>query len=316
MTTTFSAKMQELQKSQLEKLVSLHERENGPASFIEIGCGDGSFMKYALRSIPRVIGVEPSRRFANEAMEAGFEVLIGYVGSKILLTDEKFDCFVSRQVFEHLPDPLDVLIGIRNMLHPGAVGLIEVPNGQRALRLKRFFEFFPDHVNYYSVNSLVALASSAKLNVVGCHEAFGGDYLELWVRYEPDAKDWFCNMAKHRDLVCSALASHIATLTAQQKRVAIWGCGAKALSILSSSTSASSWAIACVIDSDPHKQGKFVPNTAIPVVSLSEAVQLQPDVVIVLALSYRDEIAATVRQSIPTCRSILTLNDYGIIVEL
>lgn len=315
MTATYSGKMQALQASQLKKLIGLHESSHGLRSFIEIGCGDGSFMKYATKCIPRVVGIEPSRRFAAEAIQAGFEVLIGYVGSKAQITAEKFDCFVSRQVFEHLPDPLDVLVGIRQMLNPGAVGLIEVPNGQRALRLKRFFEFFPDHVNYYSVNSLVALAMDAGLNVIGCQEAFGGDYLELWTRYEPTVGSWFGELSAHRERVCMALANMVIELTSNGRRVAIWGCGAKTLSILAASPTELVSRITCIIDSDPHKQGHFVPNTSIAIVDRDRAIMINPEVIIVLALSYREEIATAIREHFPSSCLIMTLDDHGRIAE-
>jgi SAM-dependent methyltransferase len=316
MTATYSKKMQVLQRSQMESLVGLHASETGPRSFVEIGCGDGSFMKYARQCVDRVLGIEPSQRFAEEAVRDGFEVLIGYVGSETSLTDEKFDSFASRQVFEHLPDPVDVLKGIRSMLNPGAVGLIEVPNGQRALRLSRFFEFFPDHVNYYSVNSLVALASTVELNVISCNEGFGGDYLELWVRYEPEVQSWFSDMVTHREQVCGALAHKVVELTKTGQRLAIWGCGAKTLSILAACPPELHENISCIIDSDPHKRGLYVPNTNIQVISPAEAASTTLDVVLILALSYREEIAATVRQTIRSCKSIITLDDHGCIHEI
>lgn len=316
MTTTYSEKMQELQRSQAAKLVSLYEKSGGPASFVEIGCGDASFLKHVKTRIGRVCGIEPSARFAAEARLAGFDVIDGYVGAATSLTMEKFDSFASRQVFEHLPDPQDVLLGVRKMLSPGAVGLIEVPNGQRALRFKRFFEFFPDHVNYYSVNSLVALATSTGFNVIGCHESFGGDYLELWVRFEPDVALWFEQMAAHRTAVCGAFEATLRELSARRIPVAVWGCGAKTLSILAATSGAIADQIAAVIDSDPHKQGKYVPNTSIPVVSPAAAAAFNPGVVFVLALSYREEIAAAVRERFPECRTILTLDDHGSVVNL
>jgi SAM-dependent methyltransferase len=316
MTATYSDKMQALQRSQLEKLVSLYEGANGPQSFVEIGCGDGSFMKYARERIPRILGIEPSHKFAEEAVREGFEVLVGYVGSATHLTEGKFDAFVSRQVFEHLPDPLDVLVGIRKMLRPGAVGLIEVPNGQRALRMKRFFEFFPDHVNYYSVNSLVALASDAGLNVIACQESFGGDYLELWLRNEPDVESYFEQMVSHREMVCSALVTKISELASLGSRVAVWGCGAKTLSILAACGAELHSKIMCIIDSDPHKHNMFVPNTLIPVVSFAKLDDYNAEVIIVLALSYRDEIANLIRANGKSCNKILSLDDHGSIIEL
>jgi SAM-dependent methyltransferase len=316
MTTTYSDKMQSLQRVQMEKLVRFYEAKDSPKSFVEIGCGDGSFMKHARQKIPRIFGIEPSHRFAQEALRDGFEVTIGYVSSKVNLTDEKFDTFVSRQVFEHLPDPLDVLVGIRQMLSPGAVGLIEVPNGQRALRLKRFFEFFPDHVNYFSVNSLVALASDAGFNVISCEESFGGDYLELWLRNEPDVESWFPTMVSHREKVCLMLAATVSGLVALGTRVAIWGCGAKTLSILAACPDDLLSKITCIVDSDPHKHGMFVPNTLIPVVSPSKLNDHNAEVMIVLALSYREEIANLIRAYSKNCNKILSLDDHGSIIEL
>jgi len=315
MTNTYSDAMQRLQQRQMERLLSL--REGGqPTSFVEIGCGDGSFMKYARGRVPRILGIEPSNRFAQEAIGLGFDVITGYVSADKLLTQEKFDSFASRQVFEHLPDPLDVLTGIRQMLNPGAVGLIEVPYGHRSLRTRRFFDFFPDHVNYYSVNSLVALATDAGFNVISCNEAFNGDYLELWIRYEPNPSQWFNELVIARDRVCNALREKIRDIRQQNKRLAVWGCGAKALSIFSASEPETIALIDCVIDSDPHKHGKFVPGSSVSVLSPDEVACRNPDVVLVLALSYREEIAAAVRRLIPSCRQIITIDNSGEIVSL
>ncbi len=46
MTTTYSQIIQDLQRSQMEKLFSLHASSKGPQSFLVIGCGYGSFMNY------------------------------------------------------------------------------------------------------------------------------------------------------------------------------------------------------------------------------------------------------------------------------
>jgi SAM-dependent methyltransferase len=316
MTASYSQKIQDLQRSQMETLARLHASDMGPQSFLEIGCGDGSFMKYARKKVGRVLGIEPSKKFAEEARRYGFEILNGYVDSNTLLTTEKFDCFASRQVFEHLPDPVDVLNGIRLMLNPGAVGLIEVPNGHRALRMKRFFEFFPDHINYYSVNSLVSLASTVGLNVISCNESFDGDYLELWVRNEPDIESCFLDVVQQREAVCYAFSEKIKELTQAKERLAIWGCGAKTLSILAACSSDIYTRISCIIDSDPHKHGLFVPNTNIRIVSPSEAINLQPEVIFVLALSYREEISSIVRSTLSSCESLFTLDDHGFIKQI
>tara|TARA_R100001377_G_scaffold83047_1_gene64042 strand:- start:888 stop:2051 length:1164 start_codon:yes stop_codon:yes gene_type:complete len=317
MTASYSKKMQSLQKSQMERLVGFHkEMCSSLESFVEIGCGDGSFLKYAQNYTNRVLGIEPSRIFSEEVSKLGFDVINGYVNSGTLLTTEKFDAFVSRQVFEHLPDPLDVLTGIKKLLNPNAVGLIEVPNGKRSLRLSMFYDFFPDHVNYYSVNSLVSLATAAGFNVIECKESFESHYLELWLRNEVEIEVQFRNMLIQREAVCINFIDKISELVEQRKRIVIWGGGAKTLTILAASLGKEVLSIIGIIDSDPHKHGRYVPNSSILILGPENISSINPDVVFVLALSYRGEIADTVRQLIPTCELILTIDDFGAIVEL
>lgn len=313
MTATYSARMQEHQAAQAARLAAIH---GAARSFIEVGCGDGSFLKHVARHVGRVVGIEASRPFVAEARAAGFEIIEGYVGAGRALTEESFDLFAARQVFEHLPDPVDVLVGIRHMLRPGAVGLIEVPNGFRSLREGRFYEFFPDHVQYYSANSLAGLASQAGLNVIEVREAFGGDYLELWLRHEPAAAAGFPALIERRQRILDALARAVDTLHAEgHAPVMIWGAGAKTLSIWSAAAARFRDGIRAVIDSDPHKQGRFMPNSAVPVLAPSAAVPLEPRAVLVLALSYREEIARQVREGLPSVQRILTVGDSGEIVS-
>lgn len=291
MTTTFSETMQKLQASQAETLA---KHCKNPKAMVEIGCGDGSFLKHCSKHFKRVVGIEPSVKFGEEARKAGFKVVCGYVSSQSTLFKRRFDAFASRQVFEHLEDPLDVLLGTKYMLNDGAVGLIEVPNGYRALRNGRFYEFFPDHIQYYSVNKLVELATKAGFNVISCNESFGGDYLELWVRWEAYPAIHLAEMAKTQSKVAKTVERFLNTYA----QVAVFGAGAKTLSILATLKEETLNKIVCVIDDDPHKWNKFVPNSKVPVVGTSYAPAFAPQNVIIMALSYVDEIAAKVRKNL------------------
>ena len=312
MTTSYSQTIQDLQAAQIAMLIKRHEKGR-IRSLVEIGCGDGSFLNHAKKSISTVLGIEPSKRFSENAKKNGHEIINGFVSSTNTLTHRTFDAFASRQVFEHLSDPLDVLVGIRKMLNDGAVGLIEVPNGYRAIRGHRFYEFFPDHVNYYSVNSLVDLASQAGFNVICCGESFGGDYLELWVRNVVDIRADIKKIKECRKRVINSLGNRILENRDKKKVTAIWGCGAKTLSIFSAGLSDVSEFIYFVIDSDPNKQGFFVPNTRVKVVSPEQITGAPPDSIIVLALSYRDEIIKKIREIYPSCKEIITISNNGVL---
>jgi cyclopropane fatty-acyl-phospholipid synthase-like methyltransferase len=316
MTTSYSTTMQELQENQAKKLARL-VRENNfgharTSSLVEIGCGDGSFLVHASKHFDHVIGIEPSKKFATAAEEKGFRVLNEFVTKESQPRGEAYNAFVSRQVFEHLPDPLDCLRGIRNLLADGAFGLIEVPNGYQAFRKGNFFEFFPDHVNYYSVNSLVSLASTAGFNVVSCAESFGGDYLELWVRLDREHSTWVEKMNKVMLTILSEISQWVDNNP--RKSIAIFGCGAKTLSMISKNPVYFSDNFRCVIDSDPNKQGKYVPNTRLLVDSPVNASKVGLDSILILALSYRNEIAKQLRDLMGKDIEIASLDESGDII--
>jgi novobiocin biosynthesis protein NovU len=315
MTTSYSSAMQQLQSSQCTQLTS-HLAKQGilNPSLVEIGCGDGSFLKHASNHFFKLFGIEPSKIFAQKAASRGFKIINDYVTSKNCLLPEKVDSFVSRQVFEHLPDPLDCLIGIRKMINTGGVGLIEVPNGYQAFKNGNFYEFFPDHVNYFSVNSLVSLATSAGFNVISCNEAFGGDYLELWVRNDSGQDSWVDLMNAKANTILNILAEW--SLSDQSKKRAIFGCGAKTLSMIAKNPAFFNNAFSFVIDSDPNKQSKFVPNTGLPVVSLENAAHLGSDQILILALSYVNEIVESINRTLSADIEVFTIDFDGNLINV
>lgn len=304
MTNSYSNQIQKLQARQLNKLIKIYKEGGGditikPKSLVEIGCGDGSFLKKAQSKIPRTLGIEPSKPFALQAKKNGCNVINDYVNSSHKVTNISFDIFVSRQVFEHLSEPLDVLKGIKQMLNPSAVGLIEVPNGGKSLRKGSFYDFFPDHLQYYSANSLVEIASAAGFYVISCNETFGGNYLELWLKNDDNknVEKIIKNLKVEKKNATSNLQKKIKLLYSQKKKIMIFGCGAKTLSIFSSFDKSISKYISCIIDSDPNKIGRYIPNTSIKILSLPQAKKIQPDAIIILALYYVDEIKRIIEKT-------------------
>jgi SAM-dependent methyltransferase len=314
MTTTWSSTMQQLQDHQVIQIMRIAaDRNLAVGSLVEIGCGDGSFLRHAEKSIPKVVGIEPSKPFADYARSQGLSILDGYVVAGSPLTQDKFDVFVSRQVFEHLPEPLDCLIGIKEMLNPGGFGLIEVPNGYRALQLGRFYEFFPDHINYYSVNSLVALASAAGFNVISCNESFNGDYLELWIQLPGSPTEYFSNLINLRHTLVNSIEDWVHSVESSRF---IFGCGAKTLAIVATNPRLFSSNFDFAVDSDPSKIGKFIPNTGIEIVSISDSRLSGCTSALIMALSYTSEIAGLIKSNLPNCTSINTLNNSGKVIGI
>lgn len=92
---------------------------------LDIGCGDGAFLKRAAQIGWEAWGVEPDAKAA--ASLSGFKVLQGSLPN-IPLPDASFDYITLSHVIEHLHDPVAALKEIHRLLKPGGQVWIATPN--------------------------------------------------------------------------------------------------------------------------------------------------------------------------------------------
>ncbi len=288
MTVSHSAQMRAFQEEQAEGLVSRFDLRG--RRVIEVGCGDGNYLSILRGLGVDAVGIEPSARFREVALEAGHVVLAGYVGADNPAPGGPYDGFVTREVFEHVPDPNDFLQGIRRSLTSDAVGLVEVPSLEQALEHGRFFDFFPDHVNYWSVSTLARALERNGFLVLDITRGMNGEYLQAVVRVD-SGRD-LAALADSVAEVSGAVRKLLASCAANGRRVAAWGSGAKGLTSLAE---AGAEGIRYVVDSDPYKQGRLTPVTHLPVVAPERLTEEPVDVVLLTALAYRDEVIAELR---------------------
>jgi hypothetical protein len=75
------------------------------------------------------------------------------------------------------------------------------------------------------------------------------------------------------------------------RRVAAYGAAAKGNTLLNFAGVRADL-LPFVVDASPHKQGRFLPGSRIPVVAESRLRETRPDFVVILPWNLRDEIAA------------------------
>lgn len=84
-------------------------------------------------------------------------------------------------------------------------------------------------------------------------------------------------------------------LAHQNKKVAVWGAGGKGIALLSM-CDISNKNILFVIDSDPHKQGKYTRGSHILIVSPDNVNFKELDLVVIFAVMYQQEILKDLRE--------------------
>jgi SAM-dependent methyltransferase len=293
MTVSHSPQMRLYQQAQAEKLVERFGLRGKRA--VEVGCGDGHYLSILAGLGVDAVGTEPSARFRAVALETGLQVHGGYVTVADGVPGAPYDAFVTREVLEHVPDPNDFLRALRECLTPDGVGLVEVPSLEQALERGRFYDFFPDHVNYFSAGTLARALETNGFHVCEISRGMNGEYLEAWVR--ADAGRDLQSLRRAVDSTTADLRAFLDGCAAAGSRVAVWGSGAKGLTTLAVAE-VDAARVAYVVDADPYKVGRFTPVSHLPVVPPSHLADEPVDAVVVTALAYRDEIVAALRDEL------------------
>lgn len=308
MTTTHSRQMQEYQQRQAADFVQQYDLVGKRIK--EMGCGDGSYLDHLRAAGALPSGIEPSRRFREIALTRGYEVESGYVIATRLLEGGPYDGFVTRQVLEHVPDIHSFLSGIYLNLKPSGVGLIEVPSLEKAIADRRFYDFFPDHVNYFSLPTLQLALEMNGFEVISMKHDMFGEYNVALVRkrVHPDLS----KVSSTVESLGRELREFIQRYHAEGRKVAIWGAGGKGLSVMAV---AGIRDVDLLVDGDPHKQGLVTPVSHLEVESPSALIGSDVSAVIITAMAYRQEIERTLLEEYGFSGDIAVLGHHLQFVE-
>ncbi len=138
---------------------------------LEIGCGRGDFLKRLKdRGQGGVFGIEMNETAAQYAREHhGLNVFTGSLAGFQRQHQQKFDVVCSFQVLEHVAEPGVFIREALDMLKPGGLFIIGVPNNDAVIvkdEPNNILDFPPHHMGWWNARSLKALCSRFSLDLV------------------------------------------------------------------------------------------------------------------------------------------------------
>ncbi len=292
--------------AELDQLVDV-----GGKTVLEIGCGDGLFLN-SLRSLgAAAIGFEPSSTFHIAKQYPGIEVFHEQFSiANLRRAVSTVDIGVMRHVLEHLASPGGLLKSLRadfcGFRGPEFL-LLEVPNVSELLSEGLYFDFYNDHIHYFSYPSLDRLLAASGWAV---EARLGGDneFLRLVSvnagskagisapSYGPEnqeERDAIKTIARgfSQDFVQwkEQLANIIEACRHNGRQVAVWGAGSRGVALLSG-LGLPGESYEYVVDSDPFKHGKYLPMTPLLIHAPEHLRRCPVDCVLVTSYTYFDEI--------------------------
>lgn len=267
----------------LEQVIGIVGRHLSGKTLLEVGCGKGYFLDRLRAAGFAATGIDPAYEGeSTHVVRAPFQAGLGLSGEGIVL----------RHVLEHMQDPVAFLesIAVAN----GRQGLIyiEVPCFEWICDNRAWFDIFYEHVNYFRRVDFERMFG----RIVEQGHVFGGQYLyvvaDLGTLRAPEATDADA-ISFPIDFTAGIEACRRAASRASADGVAIWGASSKGV-IFSNHMSRSGVRLDLAIDLNPAKQERYIPRTALPIVSPERArSMLAPgSLVFVMNSNYFDEIVA------------------------
>jgi len=258
---------------------------------VEIASNDGYLLQYFVqRGIP-VLGIEPARNVADEAIRRGIPTEVRFFGEDtardLAAGGKKADLIIGNNVFAHVPDLNGFVSGLKLLLSPAGVITLEFPHLMQLVMHNQFDTIYHEHLFYFSLTALISLFRRHHLNVFDVEQlSTHGGSLRIYACHLEHKNH--IETERVRNLLCEEKEAGFAMLTSyfsfqekvkktkrnllqflieakdQGKSVAAYGAPAKGNTLLNYCGVRSDF-IDYTVDRSPHKQQHFLPGTHIPI---------------------------------------------------
>ncbi|MEI9425135.1 class I SAM-dependent methyltransferase [Mesorhizobium sp. Cs1299R1N1] len=153
---------------QARKLLEILEKfRPAPARLLDVGAGIGLLLDEAEKRGFYAVGMEPSRWLAGLGQERGLRLHCGVLPHGDVVGP--FDAICLIDVIEHVPDPVDLLRTIRDVMAPDGKLVMVTPDVKSAMaRLmgKNWWHFRAAHIGYFDRTTLERACHAAGLKPV------------------------------------------------------------------------------------------------------------------------------------------------------
>ncbi len=290
----------------------------GPSSLVmEVASNDGYLLQYmARRGIP-CVGIEPTSSTAEAARAKGIESIGEFFGTafaeRFAAQRRKVDLIVGNNVLAHVPDINDFVGGFREALAPAGAVTVEFPHLLELVRHGQFDTIYHEHFSYLSLRTVQHIFAAQGLAVwdVERLRTHGGS-LRVWAQHQAHTRPIEASVAElvreedaagmrgaafyrglpaRADTIKNDLLDFLIAQKRAGKTVAGYGAAAKGNTLLNYAGVRPDL-LPFVVDASPHKQGRFLPGSRIPVLGEDALREARPDFVLVLAWNLKSEIAA------------------------
>ncbi|MEA2763271.1 MAG: hypothetical protein QOD47_2555 [Gemmatimonadaceae bacterium] len=283
---------------------------------VEIASNDGYLLQFFLkRGIPS-LGIEPAANVAKAAREKGVETIVRFFGREVAQelrsAGRHPDLILGNNVLAQVPDLNDFVGGLKILLGPTGVVTIEFPHLLRTIDGNQFDQIYHEHFSYFSLYSVERIFEAHGLPIFDVEElATHGGSIRIYAAHEDDSSKSVTERLlalREREAVAGVdtlayyddfesrvretkrkLLEFLIAAKRAGKRVVGYGAPGKGNTLLNYCGIRTDF-LDFTVDRSPHKHGKFLPGTHIPILAPEKLWEAKPDYVLILPWNLKTEI--------------------------
>jgi 2-polyprenyl-3-methyl-5-hydroxy-6-metoxy-1,4-benzoquinol methylase len=313
--SSFSKSWLEHARNYVEMITSRMEL-NSESFVMEVASNDGYLLQYFKKKGIPCLGIEPAKSTAQVARQKGIETITEFFGSKLaaqlVKQGTQSDLLIGNNVLAHVPNINDFVEGVKIALKPEGAATMEFPHLLHLVEETQFDTIYHEHFSYLSFHTVRRIFAEYGLELFDVEElpTHGGS-LRIYAKHQEDERKdtsprvqellekeksigmdrlaYYQNFQAKVDRVKYELLSLLIEQKRRGKKVVAYGAAAKGNTLLNY-CGIKTDLIPFVVDASPHKQGRFLPCSHIPVVHEENIKKTQPDFVLILPWNIKDEI--------------------------
>ena len=291
---------------------------------IDVGSNDGIFLKACKKiGYQNLIGIEPAKNLANESTKNGFKIINDYLNqSTVKKINQKAKIISASNVFAHVSDLNELTRNMIELLDQNGIIIIEIQYLPTMIDNLIFDNIYHEHVNYWSLISLINFFKKFKFKVFNCEKinTHGGS-LRVYVCNETNKRKASLNVTKlmllekkkkinkysyykNFNKKINIRKKKIFSFLIKNKKKNIIGYGAPAKATVAINFYKISNFLKYIVDDNPLKRDKIVPGTNL---IIKDKISNKEDIVIIFAWNYFNKIKNKIKNK---AYKILNLQNF------
>lgn len=289
---------------------------------IEIGCGEGGFLKRLAAAVGQgqFIGFDPN---------SSADLDLGYLQLKPELFIPKHhlqtyqpDLILSRHVLEHLNNPLafiQELAFFSSWARQRPKLFFEVPCVDRLVKYGRLEDLYFEHNSHFTSHSFRSMLTSLPCQIEFIEHGYNEEVLCGLIQLEtlPGSEQILAETRAFREqslLARRRIPAQIAELLAQGRSLAFWGGTGKGAAFVHHFGLDATQTPLLVVDSDASKVGTFVPGTPYRIESAQCLLETPAQVIIIPAQWRAQDVVLEIAAAGIAYQQIL-IEHQGVLVD-